>query len=234
MDLPAPEDPLDPRHDARRRAAAEVLAAAYREAVLAGDAGEAERVIREAIDAGLSEAVIGGDVIAPAMREVGARWETGELSVADEHLATRVSTRVVALQREHFRMVRRRGAQRVMLLAPEGEHHILGLEMVESVLGHAGYDVRMLGADLPLDALEAALDRHEPAVVGLTVATAEAVLAIRAAVDLIRDVRPTCGVIVGGRACGDLVAIRPGVATCAHVADALEAVDALVQHAELN
>lgn len=230
MELPAPQDPVDPE----QRATVATLAAAYLAAVLSGDGFEAERVVRVAIEAGLPEATIGGEVIAPAMRDVGERWERGELSVADEHLATQLSTRIVALQREHFRMVGRRSGRRVLLLAPEGEHHVLGLEMVESVLGHAGYDVRMLGADLPLSDLGSALRRHEPAVVGLTVATGESALAVRAAVDLIRNARPSAGVVVGGRACSDLVAIRPGVATCEHVADALELVDALAQHAELN
>lgn len=230
MDLPAPEDPVDPE----QRATIATLAAAYLSAVLAGDVFEAERVVRVALEAGLPEATIGGDVIAPAMRDVGERWARGELSVADEHLATEVSTRVVALQREHFRMVARRSARRVLLLAPEGEQHVLGLQMAESVLVHAGYDVRMLGADVPLDALGPALRRHEPAVVGLTIGTADSALTVRATVDLVRDARPAAGVVVGGRASGDLVAIRPGIATCEHVGDALEIVDALAQHAELN
>lgn len=230
MDLPAPEDPVDPE----RHGTVATLAAAFLSAVLSGDVVEAERVVRIALEAGLPEATIGGDLIAPAMRDVGERWARGELSVADEHLATEVSTRVVALEREHFRMAARRGGRRVLLFAPEGEQHVLGLEMAESVLTHAGYDVRMLGADLPLDALGPALRRHEPAVVGLTVGTAESALAVRATVDLVRDARPAAGVVVGGRACGDLVPIRPGIATCEHVGDAVEIVDALAQHAEHN
>jgi len=235
MDVPAPEDdPLDPLPDPAQRAAVAALADAYCEAVLAGDQPEAERVIREAIEAGLPETLIGGDIVAPAMREVGALWEAGRISVADEHLATELSTRILTLQREHFRIVHRRATRRILLAAPEGERHVLGLDMVASVLLHAGYDVRMLGADLPLDALQSALNRHEPAVVGLSVATSATAMAVPAAVDLIRDRLPSAGIIVGGRACGDLIPVRPGIETCTHVADALEAVDALVQRAELN
>ena len=38
--------------------------------------------------------------MAPALRRIGEGWASGELSVADEHLATQISTRMVALQRE--------------------------------------------------------------------------------------------------------------------------------------
>ena len=120
MDVPAPEDPLDRLPDPARRAAVTALADAYCEAVLAGDGPEAERVIREALDADLPEAVIGGEIIGPAMREVGALWEAGSISVADEHLATELSTRIIMLQREHFRIVHRRAVRRVLLDGARG------------------------------------------------------------------------------------------------------------------
>ncbi|MCU0312917.1 MAG: B12-binding domain-containing protein [Solirubrobacteraceae bacterium] len=216
------------------RATAGALREAYRAALVAGREREAERAIREAIDAGLPETVIGGDIIAPAMREVGDRWAAGELSVADEHLATEVSTRVIALQREHFRVARRRASRRVLLTALEGERHVLGLEMAASVLLHAGYDVRLLGADLPLDELVVAVERHAPDVVGITVGRPATAMMLPVAVDLIHDVRAGTPIVIGGRAAEEVRSVGPGIARCLHVADAVETVDALVQRAELN
>ena len=145
------------------------LQRSYADAVLGGSESAAERVVREAIEAGVPEAVISGEVIAPTMRAIGDLWERGLLSVADEHLATEISIRVLALQREAFRATSRRGAHRVMLAGMEGERHGLGLTMAGSVLVHAGYDVRMLGPDLPMPDLASAVDRHRPSVVGLSV-----------------------------------------------------------------
>ena len=59
----------------------------------------AERTIRDALDAGLAEGVIHDAVITPAMRRVGDLWSSGELTVADEHLATQITLRMVALLR---------------------------------------------------------------------------------------------------------------------------------------
>ena len=113
----------------RWRAVVDALERAFLQAVLAGAEDDAERVVREAIDAGVPESVIDDDVIAPALRAVGELWERGSITVADEHLASHIAVRVVALQREAFRAARRRGGERVLLLAPQGEHHVIGLQM---------------------------------------------------------------------------------------------------------
>jgi methanogenic corrinoid protein MtbC1 len=229
VDVPEPQPTEE-----RQREATAALREAYRRALVAGREREAERAIREAIEAGLPETVIDGDIIAPALHDVGDRWAAGELSIADEHLATEVSTRVIALQREHFRVVHRRASRRVLLTAVEGERHILGLEMVASVLLHAGYDVRLLGADLPLDELPGAVERHAPDVVGVTIGTPAAAVQLPVAIDLIRDARPGVPIVIGGRAAEEVRVLEPGISCCCHVGDAVEVVDALVQRAELN
>ncbi len=80
----------------------------YLDTLLLGFENQAERVIREAIEAGVPEGVIDAEVIAPGMRVIGDLWEAGAITVADEHLATQIATRVIALQREAFRAARRR------------------------------------------------------------------------------------------------------------------------------
>ena len=67
---------------------------AYAAALLRGDEIAAEIVIREAIEARLTAAEIDDEIIAPALWFVGELWERGEISVADEHIATEISIRV--------------------------------------------------------------------------------------------------------------------------------------------
>ncbi|MEO6858939.1 MAG: B12-binding domain-containing protein, partial [Solirubrobacteraceae bacterium] len=96
-----------PNHDTEQsgnwRSIVGELRRRYLDALLMGAEDDAERVVREAMDAGTTEGMIGGEIIAPAMRVVGDLWETGAITVADEHLATQISTRVLMLQREAFR-----------------------------------------------------------------------------------------------------------------------------------
>src|SRR3954462_6018900 len=131
-----------PGNDARE-AKLDELGRAYAAALLTGDEVAAETVIPEAMEAGLATGDIDDEIIAPALWLVGELWERGEISVADEHLATEISTRVLALQREAERLAISRGAHRVMLATPAGELHVVALRMIANLLGEAGYDVLM-------------------------------------------------------------------------------------------
>ena len=144
------------------------LGRAYAEALLAADEAAAEIAIREAMDAGLDTARIDDQIIAPAMWRIGDLWERGEISVADEHIATEISIRVLALQREAQRVAQTRDEHRILLAAPAGEQHIVALRMIDNLLRDAGYTVAMLGSDVPADALVALMHRRPPDVVCLT------------------------------------------------------------------
>jgi MerR family transcriptional regulator, light-induced transcriptional regulator len=216
------------------RSVAGELRRRYLEALLAGAQAAAEGVIREAIDTGTPEAVIDGEVIAPAMRVVGDLWERGKITVADEHLATQISMRVLALQREAFRAAGQRAGAPVLMLGIEGEQHILGLEMAASILTHAGYRVVMLGGDVPLSNLPAAIDRHRPVLVGLTATMPGTMSQLRAAIEGIRGHAPRTGVIAGGAGVPTSLGSVAGVAVCSHVGDAVELTDGLLHHSGLN
>jgi MerR family transcriptional regulator, light-induced transcriptional regulator len=226
-------------HDDEARERELLLAAdlqrAYADAVLAGEPRVAERVVREAIEAGLDEGTIHDAVIRPSLVLVGDLWAEGHITVAEEHLATSITMRVVTLEREAFRVARRRGAHRILLAGAEGEHHVVGLEMAGSVIVNAGYDVRVFGADLPVAAIRAAVLRHRPAVVGFTTATGFTAVNLPAAFEAVRAASPQTGIVVGGRGVDDgTIAGTWDVVVCRHVADAVDQVDALVKRASQN
>jgi MerR family transcriptional regulator, light-induced transcriptional regulator len=216
-------------HDAR----VTELGRAYASAVLAGDEIEAEQVIREALDADLSTAEIDDEIIAPALWLVGEMWERGEITVADEHLATEISIRVLALQREAQRVSRARSDRRVMLATPAGEQHSIALRMVGDLLRDAGYHVVMLGTDVPPGALAASARRHEPDVICLSSTMAGADQVLVSIHEIQREWSPA-GFVVGGRGLTSRLRARPGIGVCERVSEAIDAVDAMVQRAELN
>ena len=86
-------------------------------------------------------------VVLPVLREVGTRWQRGELSVVQEHLVTAQARGVLDA------LVRAtgvdRGAERVLVTTPEGHLHEMGA-MVGAMLAAArGYEVLYLGASTP-------------------------------------------------------------------------------------
>jgi diguanylate cyclase (GGDEF)-like protein len=160
----------------------------------------AERVAEEAIGAGFGAAGVHCRVIAPAMQWLGELWERGEVTVADEHLATAISHNVLARLFPRLLDAPSRSRERVMLAAAEGEHHVLGLRMVADMLEGAGFDVLYLGADVPLDALIGACEKHRPAVVGLAATMPLALPMVLAELVEVSSLEPPPKLMVGGRA----------------------------------
>jgi methanogenic corrinoid protein MtbC1 len=190
--------------------------------------------VREAIEAGLDEATIDDHVIGPALKLVGDLWADGEISIAQEHLASAISLQVLTLEREAFRVARERASRRVLLAGAEGEQHVVGLMMASSLLLHAGYDVRLYGADLPVVELAAAVAAQRPAVVGLTTATALTAMNVPAAFGAARLIDPDVALMVGGRGADETWSTAWDVVVCRHVSDVVDDVDALVKRARAN
>jgi methanogenic corrinoid protein MtbC1 len=190
--------------------------------------------MRDALDAGLSSAEIDEELIAPALWRVGELWERGELTIAEEHLATEISLRTLALQRELVRTARARRSSRVMLATYSGEQHVVALRMVGELLREAGYDTVMLGPDVPAWDLARAARRHDAEVICLSATMLRPAEQVLAYIDAIRAEWPHAAFVVGGAGVTGAAEARSQVRRCRRVSDAVDAVDALVKHAEHN
>lgn len=99
------------------------------------------------------------DVLLPYLRELGERWERGEVSVAQEHFASNVLRgRLLGLARGWGNGS---GPTTVLACAP-GELHDLPLLMFGLVLAARGRRVTYLGPDTPLATIREALPELRP------------------------------------------------------------------------
>jgi methanogenic corrinoid protein MtbC1 len=212
----------------------EEIGQAYARALLAGDEVAAELAVRDAIDARLTTAQIDEEIIAPALWLVGRLWARGEISVADEHLATSISMRVLALQREVRRTATAREGAKALLAAPEGELHTVALQMIDNLLRDAGYIVLMLGPDVPLGALAECASRHEPAIVCLSATMPDASDRLLLAVHETERGWPGAGFVIGGRGVSPRLRPQPRIHVCKRVSEVVEAADAVLKRAEMN
>jgi MerR family transcriptional regulator, light-induced transcriptional regulator len=90
-------------------------------------------------------------LLVPGLREVGRRWELGQLDVGAEHLATAATRRWIA-GRSGTRP-RYGDAAPVLLAAASGNRHTIALEAFTMLLDRRGWPTRLLGADTPAHAL---------------------------------------------------------------------------------
>jgi methanogenic corrinoid protein MtbC1 len=106
----------------------------------------ATHLVRDAVDDGASIEYVVTEVLAPAQRLVGERWQRGGWSIAQEHAATAIVDDLLGLlavraPRGH------RGS--VALVSAEGEWHVTPARMAALVWRAAGWNVTFFGASTP-------------------------------------------------------------------------------------
>ncbi|MDR3590844.1 MAG: cobalamin-dependent protein [Negativicutes bacterium] len=141
------------------------------------------------------------DVIEASMYEIGRLWETGQISVAQEHLATAVVTRVMLSLFLRYRPGQGNSAKAVIAAVPS-EFHEVGGRMAADLLERHGWDVDYLGVDMPRQDLVRYLQINQPCFVGLAVVMPFNLAAAREIRDDIRRDHSLDGVriMVGGAA----------------------------------
>ena len=139
--------------------------------LIVGDEPGAWGVVESALVSGSDPAAIYTKLLGPALRSVGDRWAKGDLTVAEEHLASAVALRLVGRLGPRFaRPGRPRGG--VLVTTPTGDRHAIPGAMLADLLRGAGFEVTDLGADVPADELEGAIGASDELVAVCVAATA--------------------------------------------------------------
>ncbi|MEM7447304.1 MAG: MerR family transcriptional regulator [Myxococcota bacterium] len=106
-------------------------------------------------------------VLVPVLHEVGGRWETGEFTVAHEHM---VSNHVKALLASMVRLIRVDGsAPRIVIATPPGHHHEFGSLIGAFIAASRNIEPVYLGANLPWEDLTECCRSVRPRAVLLSV-----------------------------------------------------------------
>jgi len=157
--LPAPKATTSPAgtRDAQRHAG---NAETMERRLVEGDLEGAFSICETALGSWARPSDLYTELFVPALRLIGDRWERGELTVADEHRAVGVATRIVGRLGPSFaRPGRRRGS--VVIGAPSGDAHALPVAFVSDLLRAAGFGVVDLGANTPASAFVDAARRAD-------------------------------------------------------------------------
>lgn len=198
-------------------------AAEYLALAAAGDRERAVRFVLDLLDQGIEGDLVISEVLAASQREVGARWERAEWTVADEHLASGVT--LAALEAIATSSPGRRPEGLALSVCAEGDWHGLPAQMFSEQLRCRGQDVRFLGASTPTDDLFQMLGRRRPDAVLVTCIMAPFFPGVASHVDTAH--RQGVPVLVGGAAMTRERAVRLGAdAWATDLDDALDVLSA--------
>ena len=115
----------------------------YLDAIITGDRELAHAVINEATMNRVSISQLYVDVLAPAQIAVGEMWHAGLLNIAQEHLATSITTGTMENFRYEMKPREHLGV-RAAIAVLEGEHHTIGARMFADLLIMDGWTVDVL------------------------------------------------------------------------------------------
>ncbi|WP_344369552.1 cobalamin B12-binding domain-containing protein, partial [Streptomyces indiaensis] len=134
-------------------------------AVRAADEYTGLDVVTDALAAGLDPESVLLDVIGAVQRKVGTEWAANRMSVADEHAATAINDRVIAVLPVR-RPADSRG--RITVACVDQEWHALPARLVSETLRLRGWQVDYLGAQVPTAHLISHIHRTGPDAVCLS------------------------------------------------------------------
>ncbi|MCQ1536844.1 cobalamin-binding protein [Methanosarcina sp. KYL-1] len=86
-------------------------------------------------------------IIAPALERIGSKWESGEIALAQNYMACKISEEIVESILPAEAPERARNPK--IGVATLGDHHLLGKRMVISFLRSLGFKVVDFGTDEP-------------------------------------------------------------------------------------
>lgn len=162
--LPSPHEQHDAAHVLRASAVEESNADALFDALSRGEAEETTGLIVKSYLDRRPLASIFDELLAGAMQKIGDLWHRGDLTVAQEHLATRAALQAlqtldkVVAEPEPNNLL-------AVCCSTEDDFHELPVQCTELMLKHEGWEVLSLGPNTPFYALTEIVARLHPTLV---------------------------------------------------------------------
>ena len=164
---------------------ADRIAMRYIQAVVAGNALQGMEIVLDAVREGMSlrDALL--TVLLPAQREAGHLWHMNKISIAEEHMVTSTTQRLMPVLASHVQPAPDRG-RTVVAAAVAGNTHEVGIRAIAYLLEFEGWRTIYLGPDVPRREFPAAVEGFDADLVMLSLALTNQLRALRRTIEQIR------------------------------------------------
>lgn len=136
----------------------------FADTLLRADEREAGAMLVQAYLSGAALTTLFDETTTGAMHRIGELWFEGSITVADEHLATRVVFSALQTMNAIMMPVQPNGLKAICC-GIEGDLHELPVQLARIVLESEGWEVQSLGPNTPLFALSEMVARQRPQLV---------------------------------------------------------------------
>jgi 5-methyltetrahydrofolate--homocysteine methyltransferase len=169
------------------------------QAVIDGDAAEVESGVKSALAEGFgADEILSNALIAP-MREVGQRFEEGDLFVPEMLIAARAMQTGMKILKPYLAKADVKAAGKVAIGTIKGDLHDIGKNLVAMMLEGAGFEVQDLGVDVSPEAFVKAV-RDGAQLIGMSALLTTTMNNMEATIEALKaaDLRDKVKVFIGG------------------------------------
>ena len=172
------------------------------EAVLEGDEAAIGGLVNAALDAGEAPLDLIEQVLNPALRELGERFDQGDVFLPQLILSAEAMEAAVQVLQPHLeaRNERIQAPGRVVMATVQGDIHDIGKNIVCAVLRANGFEVLDLGRDVPAATIVSKAEEFDADIIGLSALLSTTLPYCRDTLRLLEEkgVRDRYTVFIGG------------------------------------
>jgi 5-methyltetrahydrofolate--homocysteine methyltransferase len=137
-------------------------------AVFDGDEPKTLELVKQALAEGVSAQDIVDKGLVKGLHECGAGYEAGEKFIPEMLMSAEAMKVSMAVLKPHLAAGETAAGGKVVLATVEGDVHDIGLELVATMLGSAGFEVDFMGPDVETARIIAEVKKVKPHLLGLS------------------------------------------------------------------
>ncbi|MFH1009910.1 MAG: corrinoid protein [bacterium] len=171
-------------------------------AIQAADRPQALELTARGLASGIHATDLVERACIPAMRQLGDLWEEGEIFLPELMLSAETMKAVMAILTPKMAVEQkdRSTSARIVIGTVQGDIHDIGKSLVAAMLEAAGFEVRDLGADVPLEKFCEEAVAFQAQIVCLSALLTTTMMGQKTLIDMLvqRELRKKVKVMVGG------------------------------------
>ena len=167
--------------------------------LLKGNRANCSAIARKYLEVNPSVKDLYEQVFKTSLYEVGRLWETNQITVATEHLATAITEGIL---NELFEQIisTEKINKKVVVACVENEHHQVGVKMVADVFEMKGWESFFLGTGIPTSELIKFIQETGPDILAVSLSVYFNFANLLKMLEIIRVHFPELKIILGGQA----------------------------------
>jgi MerR family transcriptional regulator, light-induced transcriptional regulator len=167
--------------------------------LLKGNRANCSSIARQYLEKNPSIKDLYEEVFKVSLYEVGRLWETNQITVATEHLATAITEGILNELFEQI-ITKNKVNKKVVVACVQNEQHQVGIKMVADVFEMKGWESFFLGTGIPTSELVKFIHEIQPDILAISLSVYFNFANLLKMLEILRSEFPDLQIILGGQA----------------------------------